>query len=77
MLGVPSTRSLEGSAAVCLAGICATAAALALMGFALTTILIVAIGAGIAGALVEAVSTHGLDNVTVQVAASAAAAFLG
>ena len=77
MLGVPSTRSLEGSAAVCIAGICATAAALALMGFAVTTIVIVAVGAGIAGALVEAISTHGLDNLTVQVAASAAAALLG
>jgi phytol kinase len=77
MLGVASTRSLEGSAAVCIAGTCATAAALALMGFSATAIVIIAAGAGVAGALVEAFSTHGLDNLTVQVAASAAAAFLG
>jgi phytol kinase len=76
MLGVRSTRSLEGSAAVCVAGICATAAALALMGFGASTIAIISIGAGVAGALVEAISTHGLDNLTVQVAASAAAALL-
>ena len=77
MLGVPSTRSLEGSAAVCIAGTLATAAALALMGFGWSSILLIAVGAGVAGALVEAISTHGLDNLTVQVAASAAAAFLG
>ena len=76
MLGVPSTRSVEGSAAVCVAGTCATAAALALMGYGAATIAIIAVGAGVAGALVEAISTHGLDNLTVQVAASAAAAFL-
>ena len=77
MFGVRSTRSLEGSAAVCIAGTLATAAALALMGFAAGTIAAIAIGAGVAGALVEAVSTHGLDNLTVQIAASAAAALLG
>ena len=76
MLGVRSTRSVEGSAAVCVAGTCATAAALALMGFGPASIATIAIGAGVAGALVEAISTHGLDNLTVQVAASAAAAFL-
>jgi phytol kinase len=77
MLGVRSTRSLEGSAAVCIAGTVATAAALALMGFAAGSIAVIAIGAGVAGALVEALSTHGLDNLTVQIAAAAAAALLG
>jgi phytol kinase len=77
MLGVPSTRSIEGSVAVFLAGTAATAIALALMGFAPAQIALIAGGAGLAGALIEAVSTHGLDNFTVQVAAAAAAAWLG
>ena len=37
---------------------------------------VVGVAAGIAGALVEAVSNHGLDNLTVQVAASVAAALV-
>lgn len=77
MLGVRSTRSVEGSVAVFVAGTLATAAALALQQLSLPQIALIAIGAGLAGALVEAVSTHGLDNFTVQVAASAAAALLG
>ena len=77
MLGVRSTRSVEGSLAVFVAGTLATAAALALQQMALPQIALIAIGAGLAGALVEAVSTHGLDNFTVQVAASAAAALVG
>lgn len=77
MLGVRSTRSLEGSLAVFVAGTLATAAALAIQQMALPQVALIAIGAGLAGALVEAVSTHGLDNFTVQVAASAAAALLG
>ena len=74
MLGVPATRSIEGSLAVFLAGTAATAAALALMGYAPSQIALISGGAGLAGALIEAVSTHGLDNFTVQVAAAAAAA---
>lgn len=76
MLGVRSTRSLEGSLAVFAAGTLATAAALALQQAAPADIARIALGAGLAGALVEAISTHGLDNFTVQVAASAAAALL-
>lgn len=77
MGGVKSTRSLEGSLAVFLAGSAATTIALALQGTAATETLMIALGAGCAGALIEAVSTHGLDNFTVQVAASAAAQLLG
>lgn len=73
MGGVPATRSLEGSAAVLTAGTIATAAALAAIGTPVVTVLVVALAAGTAGALVEAISTHGLDNFTVQVAASASA----
>ena len=76
MLGVPSTRSLEGSLAVFAAGTLATAIALGAMDLAAPSILLIAVGAGAAGALIEAISTHGLDNLTVQVAASAAAALL-
>lgn len=76
MLGVRSTRSIEGSIAVFVAGTLATAAALAIQQQPLPQVALIAVGAGLAGALVEAISTHGLDNFTVQVAASAAAALL-
>ena len=71
--GVPAQRTLEGSAAVCVGGTVAAATGLVLFGLPLT----VAVGAGIAcgvfGAAIEAVSTHGLDNLTIQIAASAVA----
>lgn len=73
MGGVKSTRSLEGSAAVFLAGSLASVIALLASGTPPFAAGAIAIGSGLAGALVEAVSTHGLDNFTVQVAASAAA----
>lgn len=73
MGGVPATRSLEGSAAVFGAGAAATLIALLLSGVPPASAAALAAGAAAAGALVEAVSTHGLDNFTVQVAASAAA----
>jgi phytol kinase len=76
MGGVPATRSLEGSAAVFGAGAAATLIALLLSGVAPASATAIALGAGAAGALVEAVSTHGLDNFTVQVVASAAAQFI-
>jgi phytol kinase len=71
--GVPSTRSLEGSAAVFAAGTIATAAALAIGGSSPSSLAVMSLAAGGAGALVEAISTHGFDNFTVQFAASAAA----
>lgn len=73
MGGVAATRSLEGSAAVFTAGAAATAIALLASGAPASEAGVIAVGAGLAGALVEAFSTHGLDNFTVQVAASAAA----
>ncbi|MEX2270311.1 MAG: hypothetical protein WD690_02485 [Vicinamibacterales bacterium] len=75
--GVKATRSVEGSLAVFAAGTAATAAALAVLGFSGPQMMTIALGAGLAGAVVEAVSTHGLDNFTVQVAASAAAQLIG
>lgn len=71
--GVPAHRTLEGSAAVCIGGAIAAATGLALFGFPLATAVGVGIGCGVFGALVESFSNHGLDNLTIQVAASAAA----
>ncbi len=74
--GVPAHRTLEGSAAVCLGGALAASVGLVLVGLPWP----VALGAGAAcgafGALVEAFSNHGLDNFTIQLAASATAFLL-
>lgn len=76
--GVPARRSLEGSASVLVAGGLAAAMALALLGFGGGRLVAVASACAVVGALVEAVSHHGLDNLTLQVAASwTAAALLG
>lgn len=71
--GVKSTRSLEGSAAVFVVGAVAAALALLGMGFAGAAAFGVGLACGAVGAVVEAFSSHGLDNLTVQVAASAVA----
>lgn len=76
LAGVAATRSWEGSAAVLLVGALAATLGGLMAGFDATTALRVGAAAATAGALVEAVSNHGLDNLTVQVAASAAAAFV-
>jgi phytol kinase len=73
LAGVPATRSVEGSIAVFLVGSLAAFIGLLAGGFAATDALRVAAAAGAVGAAVEAISTHGLDNLTVQVAAAAAA----
>jgi phytol kinase len=73
--GVPAQRSLEGSAAVFMAAWLAAAVALAALdageGFVW-----VALACAVVGAAAEAVSNHGLDNLTVQVAASVTALLL-
>lgn len=74
--GVPATRTLEGSAAVWLVGSAAALVGLLAAGYPPSTAFGVGLACGAAGALVEAVSTHGLDNLTVQVAAAAVAALL-
>ncbi len=71
--GVPATRSLEGSAAVFLVGALAASLGLYTAGVDVETAALVGLTCGLAGALVEAVSNHGLDNLTTQVAASGAA----
>ena len=76
LAGVPATRSLEGSGAVFLLGTLAATAVLLAWGHGTGTALTVGVACGLAGALTEAVSTHGLDNLTVQVVASAVAWWL-
>jgi phytol kinase len=75
LAGVPATRSLEGSAGVLLIGSLAAFIGLLAGGFAAGDAAGVALAAGAIGALVEAFSNHGIDNLTVQVAATAAAFF--
>ena len=71
--GVRATRSLEGSAGVLVVGSTAAFIGMLAGGFAATEAASAALAAGVVGAAIEAVSTHGLDNLTVQLAASAAA----
>jgi phytol kinase len=74
--GVRAQRSLEGSAAVFLIGSVAAILGLMAAGLATDTAIWCGLACGAAGAIVEAVSTHGLDNFTTQVAAAATAAWL-
>ena len=62
-------RSLEGSGAVLLASFIATALALYGLHYTTTEVLAGAIGAAIFAALTEALSPHGWDNLTTQLAA--------
>jgi phytol kinase len=73
LAGVPATRSIEGSVAVFGVGMLAAFIGLLAGGFAAADAIPIAFAAGAVGAAVEAISTHGLDNLTVQVAAAAAA----
>lgn len=73
---VEATRSLEGSAAVLLVGTLAATIGLVAWGYDVPTALAVGLACGVAGAAVEAFSTHGLDNFTVQLATTATAAVL-
>lgn len=75
LAGVPAERSFEGSAAVFAAGW--LAASLALWGSGPGAAFVwIALACAAVGALAEAFSNHGLDNFTVQVAASLVAALL-
>lgn len=71
--GVPATRSLEGSAGVFLVGSFAAVLGLVIAGVGMGAALVIGCGAGLAGALVEAFSNHGTDNLTVQLAGAGAA----
>jgi len=73
--GVPAQRSLEGSAAVFLAAWLAAVVALHGLGVG-AGLVTVALACALAGAAAEAVSNHGLDNLTVQIVASGVARLL-
>ena len=74
--GVPARRTWEGSGAVLIVGVAAAWTALAGLGLPPSQAWLPALAAGVAGAVVEAVSHHGTDNFTVQVAASLTALLL-
>lgn len=74
LAGVPAERSLEGSAAVLVVGGVAAWLGLGLLGIGGLEAAGAAAICGIVAVVVEAVSHHGLDNLTLQVTASAAAA---
>ncbi|MCP3981097.1 MAG: hypothetical protein GY716_17505 [bacterium] len=74
--GVAATRSLEGSFAVFAVGGAAAFIGLSLYGTSLPLAAGIALACGVVGSLVEAISNHGLDNLTVQLAASGVAFYL-
>jgi phytol kinase len=73
LAGVRAVRSLEGSLAVLFGGAIAAFTALLANGVSPAAAAGVGLVAGTVAALVEAISTHGLDNFTVQIAASGVA----
>ncbi len=74
--GIPAVRTLEGSTAVLLAGALAAFLGLWARGATLESALLAGALCGAAGAAVEALSAHGLDNLTVQLAAAGTAYLL-
>lgn len=70
LFGVPASRSLEGSTAVLCGGFVAALAGLLLAGLEPRDALGAAALSALVGTVVEAVSSHGLDNLTVQAAAA-------
>jgi phytol kinase len=76
LAGVAATRSLEGSAAVLVASVAAAAIALLASGISPAAAAGVALAVAAGSTLVEAASNHGLDNFTIQLAASGIAAAL-
>lgn len=67
LAGVPATRSLEGSGAVFFAGTMAAFLGLWAAGLPVGTAAGVGLACGAGGAVIEAFSSHGLDNFFVQV----------
>lgn len=76
LMGVPATRSLEGSAAVAIASFLAAWTGLALVGTPMEVAVPVALICAFASCVTEAFSSHGLDNLTVQVVACAVLYYL-
>jgi phytol kinase len=73
LAGVTAQRSIEGSTAVFVVGSIAAVIGLVAGGLLPADALAIGFACGAAGALVEAISTHGLDNFTTQVAGAAVA----
>lgn len=76
LFGVKATRSLEGSLAVFLTGFAAVMFCGWILNLDIGRMLAVGLLCSLTAAAVEAVSHHGLDNLTVQVVVSAVAAFV-
>lgn len=77
LTGIKCTRSIEGSLAVFLMGSFAASFSLAtLLGVSLPLAIGVGLIAGFGATLVEAISFHGVDNFTIQVAAVSVAYLL-
>ena len=76
LMGVRAQRSLEGSAAVLLVSTVVAFSGLYLFGYPVPTAIGTAVACGVGSAAVEAVSNHGLDNLTIQVAAAGIAHFI-
>lgn len=70
LMGVPAQRSLEGSAAVALVSTAVAFGGLYLLQYPVSTVLTTALLCGLGSTAVEAISNHGLDNLTMQVAAA-------
>ena len=70
LTGIPCTRSIEGSAAVFLMGSFAAVFSLVtLLDVSLPMAILAGLVAGFGATLVEAISFHGVDNFTIQIAA--------
>jgi phytol kinase len=74
--GIPSTRSIEGSLAVFLASSIAAAIGLVLVGQTGPYVLGLAALLGLVTTIVEAISPHGLDNLTILLVSAAAIRWL-
>jgi phytol kinase len=70
LMGVRAQRSLEGSAAVALVSTVVAFSGFYLLHYPVATALSTALLCGLGSTAVEAVSNHGLDNLTIQVAAA-------
>lgn len=76
MAGIAASRSLEGSAAVFLVSTIVACLGLYAQGLSFAQALEYALLIALAASAVEAISTHGLDNLTIQLAAAGTAFWL-
>ena len=76
VFGVKVTRSIEGSVGVLIVGFLAAFLTLLFSSYGLWISLYVGFACGLGGALVEAMSTHGFDNLSIQVIVSGIAFLL-